>query len=71
MKKRIALAVILMVGLVEAATMKTIYKVTKLSPTVVGISCPLNGGDPAVVRNVDGVLLVSCGTYDPSVLAPK
>ncbi len=54
-----------------ASSMKTIYKVTKLSPTVLGISCPLNNADPTVVKNISGVLLVSCGTFDPSVLLPK
>lgn len=51
-----------------AATIKTIYKVSKLSPNVVAVSCPGNLADPAVIKSVDGVLLVSCGTYDPSVL---
>ncbi len=40
---------------------RSYYKVSHISQTVVGISCPGNGGDPTVVENVSGVLLVSCG----------
>ncbi len=41
---------------------QSFYKVSRISQSVVGISCPGNGGDPTVVTNVNGTLLVSCGT---------
>jgi hypothetical protein len=54
---------LLLVGLAIAADKpKNFYKIAHISQSVVAISCPGNGGDPAVVKNIDGVLLISCGT---------
>lgn len=41
---------------------KSLFRVVRLNESVVGISCPGNGGDPTVVTNLNGTLLVSCGT---------
>lgn len=48
-------------ALVASERPKNIYKVSHISSAVVGISCPGNGGDPTVITNIDGTLLVSCG----------
>lgn len=44
-----------------AERVRSYYKVSHISQSVVGISCPGNGGDPTVVTNVSGTLLISCG----------
>jgi hypothetical protein len=63
MRGRILIAVLLLVTAAMAADkVKSLYKVSHISPSVVGISCPGNDGDPTVIQNVSGVLLVSCGT---------
>jgi len=61
--KRI-IAVLLMLGgiAVAAEKAKAFYKVTRINQSVIGISCPGNGGDPTVITNLNGTLLVSCGT---------
>ncbi len=54
--------VLALVGLgVAEERAKSFYKIAHLSQSVVGISCPGNQGDPTVVGNVSGVLIVSCG----------
>jgi hypothetical protein len=60
--KRILVILLVLGGVAGAAERaKSFYKIAHLSESVVGISCPGNGGDPTVAGNVDGVLLVSCG----------
>jgi hypothetical protein len=69
MVNRIFLSILILTTFALAADkVKSVYKVTRLSPTVLGVSCPGNGGDPAVIRNVSGVLLISCGTYSEADL---
>jgi len=64
MKLRLAIAVLILgaLALAEEAKVRSFYKISHISQSVVGISCPGNGGDPTVVTNVSGTLLVSCGT---------
>jgi hypothetical protein len=60
--KRIAVILLCLAGIAGAAERaKSLYKVSHISPSVVGISCPGNNGDPTVVTNISGTLLVSCG----------
>lgn len=60
--KRILTILLLLGGVAVAAERaKSFYKVSHLSESVVGISCPGNNGDPTVVANVSGTLLISCG----------
>jgi hypothetical protein len=60
--KRIIVILLVLGGIAGAAERaKSLYKVSHISESVVGISCPGNGGDPTVVTNVSGTLLVSCG----------
>jgi len=56
-------AVLLLASVTGAAAerAKSLYKVSHISESVVGISCPGNGGDPTVVTNISGTLLISCG----------
>jgi len=61
--KRTAIAVLLLVSFGYAADKaKSLYKVVHINESVVGISCPGNHGDPTVITNAEGTLLVSCGT---------
>jgi hypothetical protein len=63
MRGRILIVLLaLCVAAMAAERVKNIYHVSHISESVVGISCPGNHGDPTVVTNVSGVLLVSCGT---------
>ena len=58
-----ALVILILVGLATAADRaKSFYKTSHISQSVIGISCPGNGGDPTVIGNVDGTLLISCGS---------
>jgi hypothetical protein len=60
---KLAICLLLLVGLATAAERaKNFYKTAHISQSVIGISCPGNDGDPTVIGNVDGTLLVSCGT---------
>lgn len=64
--KTLMCAVALLAGLLFAWTFaqgsapKANYKVTRLSPNDVGISC-LSGAEPAG-QKIDGVLILSCKT---------
>lgn len=64
MKHLVLLALIMgsiaMAGAAERT--KYLYKIVRLSDSVVGVSCPGNNGDPTVITNIQGTLLVSCGT---------
>lgn len=61
--KRTVIAVLILGSLAAATTgVKSFYKVTHISQSIIGISCPGNNGDPTVVTNLAGTLLVSCGT---------
>jgi hypothetical protein len=63
---KLALCLLLLAGAAVATDrVKTFYKTTHLNQSVIGISCPGNGGDPTVIGNVEGTLLVSCGTEKP------
>lgn len=50
------------VASIEAAELKTIYKVFKLSPNELAVSC-LNGADPTTYPKLLGsdALIISCG----------
>lgn len=63
MTKTKILAVLLLLGGIAIASekAKSFYKITHVNQSVVGISCPGNDGDPTVITNVSGTLLVSCG----------
>lgn len=41
---------------------KRLYKVSYISRTVLGVSCPGNNGDPTVITKSGDILLISCGT---------
>lgn len=58
MYKALALTLIL-VGIAIAGEQKALYKLTRLSPTEVGIYCT-NGGDPTG-NKVGNTLIISCG----------
>lgn len=59
---KLAIALLVLVGIAAAADRaKNFYKTSHISQSVIGVSCPGNGGDPTVIGNVDGTLLVSCG----------
>jgi hypothetical protein len=61
--KRILVILLVLGGVAGAAERaKNLYKVAHISESVIGISCPGNNGDPTVITNVSGTLLVSCGT---------
>lgn len=63
MRLRVLFAILLLAACAMAADrVKSLYKVAHISETLVGVSCPGNGGDPTVVGNYGGTLLVSCGT---------
>jgi hypothetical protein len=61
MTKRITVALLLLCALCVAAEerQKSIYKITRLSTTEVGISC-LNGADPTS-KKFGNVVIMSCG----------
>lgn len=61
--KRIAIAVLILgsVAAVAADSVKSFYKVSHISQSILGVSCPGNHGDPTVITNVSGTLLISCG----------
>ena len=54
-------SLLLMSGFQTPEKPKPFYKISRISQSLVGISCPGNNGDPTVVTNVAGTLLVSCG----------
>lgn len=58
MYKTVAVALIF-ASIAIAAEQKAIYKLTRLSPTEVGIYCT-NGGDPTG-NKVGNTLIISCG----------
>lgn len=61
--KRILIILLVLGGIAVAAERsKSLFRVVRLNESVVGISCPGNGGDPTVVTNLNETLLVSCGT---------
>jgi hypothetical protein len=65
--RKVLIAVLLLTSMGLAADkIKSVYKVTRLSPTVLGVSCPGNLGTPTVIQNVSGVLLITCGAFDPA-----
>lgn len=55
---------VLLIMLIEASAQsvrpKPLYKVTRLSLTEVGISCPGNGADPTGTK-VGDTVIISCG----------
>lgn len=53
------LAILILAGIAIAAEQKAIYKLTRLSPTEVGIYCT-NGGDPTG-KKIGNTLIISCG----------
>jgi hypothetical protein len=57
----ITLLILAAIASAQQARVKAFYKVSHISQSVVGISCPGNDGDPTVITNVSGTLLVSCG----------
>ena len=59
--KTLTLVLLLTLTVAAEERVRSFYKVSHISQSVVGISCPGNGGDPTVITNVSGTLLVSCG----------
>lgn len=63
MRKSVILVLVLFaVAAFGAERAKAWYKISHINETLVGVSCPVNHGDPTVIGNYNGVLLVSCGT---------
>ena len=63
---KLTIAILVLVGTLYATERaKAFYKTTHVNQSVIGISCPGNGGDPTVIGNVEGTLLISCGTEKP------
>ena len=59
--RRVVIALLLLSCVAVAADrVKALYKASRISPNVVGISCPENPGSLTVVGKYDNVLLVSC-----------
>jgi len=62
MKLAIAIALFILLEITAHATAsKNFYKTSHISQSVIGVSCPGNGGEPKVIGTVDGTLLISCG----------
>jgi len=63
MRKSVILVLVLFaVGAMAAERVKSLYHVSHVSESLVGISCPINHADVTVIGNYNGVLLISCGT---------
>lgn len=59
MRKTLAAVLILTGCAIASEKMVTVYKLTKMSPTEVGIYCQ-NGADPTG-KKIGEVLIISCG----------
>lgn len=59
MRNTIVVVLLLVTGAFAAERMQTLYKLTRLSPTEVGIFCE-NGADPTG-NKVGNTLIISCG----------
>lgn len=61
MSYAIALSLLLLALAASASQPKPVYKLTPQHNSYeIGVTCT-NGGDPTVVGNFDGMLMVSCG----------
>lgn len=58
----LTIAAILVGAMSATERIHNLYKVAHINQSVVGISCPGNNGDPTVVGNIEGTLVISCGT---------
>jgi hypothetical protein len=67
--KYFVIAVLLTTLAFAAERSKALYKVTRLSPTQVGISC-LNGADPTG-RKVGDIVIMSCAYSEDTTVPSK
>jgi hypothetical protein len=68
--RNVVIAVLLLTTLAFAAERgKALYRVTRLSPTQVGISC-VNGADPTG-RKVGDIVIMSCAYSEDTAVPSK